>query len=612
MSKANPYTPARQILMQLSMWMVLGASVAVAALVNHRRAKAFLPKLDHPTVVNGLSVRLPEGWKVEPGDAATPDVLLICRETVNAGAAGRVLAVHRTRLPGMLSPTEYLGYLLRAETTGDHAGVLEGTHYERAMLGLTPGVLLTAVLSIGQMPEFSGEDLEGLPARHLTVAAGVLPTREAVSIRLQSWGQNVDADQILVKEIAETVKVDGADQWSDAGSQIELAGGVKLRPPADFILMPERDPLRASRCMVRENLPAAWISAEVTPAYRLSNTPDFELRTMLTLRDPRWRSANVRKVDDSTWLATPADDAQFPSRAYLHTSSNGDSVLTLFQTSGGDARDVDRAWESLVSSMEFPSESDLAKRLIAGTAAAKKLRGTGLAYAVGRGREETWWLWYEESTDAHLAWTRLGFDHPSLWKASRETRVQLGIGSVMRIEQTWEGSPDLESYTALTNRTERSQLLQHAPGQRLAVIGEKGALEFRLFGLAPGKQLTTTLPTPGEFLPGGWLPWILGKVDDKKMILLTDSLVLDDVPPVGAVIPLIITPETRFPRTADTQPEPMRCLNIRINGSSDASLYYFRETGELESIVQAGGYRCTRTDPQSLKFDFPKDSLMQP
>jgi len=600
LSTANPYSPARRILMQLATWIVLAASVGVAALVNRQRDRAFLPKLDHPSVVSGLTVCLPENWRVETGDIRSPSVLLICREG-DGTTGGRLITIERHGVFGMPSPQEILARARQAHSFEDSpAGSMQGAMYEAVTFGDIPGLLVSGRI--------------GDPAMRLTIASSVFPNRQAVTIRLQSWGQNADIDSILVKEIANTVKLDGVAAWPSPGGILELSDAPSLQVPEKFALLPEPDPLRLSRTIVLAGLPDRWMSVEFSPLYWLSPTTEFDVRTLMILRNPRWRDALFENLDDYTWRATltGGDTSSFPHRAYLRGSKGGAGLIATFQASGSDLREIDATWSALSSSLKFPAESALAARMTAGAAEATRLGEVGLATLVGPEREETWWHWYAPDFNQNLAWTRLRFQHSSLWMASRETRCRLGGEDYLRIAQQWKGSPDLRSYQSLTAHTWRVASAADRRDQKQATNVEQGKIQIDLFGLTASKTSAAAASTPTQFVPGGWLPFIIGKTREIPMILMTDSLVLDDTPPLPTPIMLVMDPETRFPRTADNEETPMRCISISVNGSSERSLHYFRENGELEMIIQSGGIQCTRVDPQSIRLNFSSEPGMLP
>src|SRR5689334_16676499 len=64
MARPQNYSPTRRFMMQGIMWIILGATVGLAALVSHHRRSAFEVKLAPPITYRGVTVQLPKGWKI--------------------------------------------------------------------------------------------------------------------------------------------------------------------------------------------------------------------------------------------------------------------------------------------------------------------------------------------------------------------------------------------------------------------------------------------------------------------------------------------------------------------------------------------------------------------
>jgi hypothetical protein len=71
MAKTWQYGRLRVVALQVVTWSVLGASLGLAAYIDHRRSGQFNVSLGEQRMVGRLSLRLPKGWEVE-GPAGTP------------------------------------------------------------------------------------------------------------------------------------------------------------------------------------------------------------------------------------------------------------------------------------------------------------------------------------------------------------------------------------------------------------------------------------------------------------------------------------------------------------------------------------------------------------
>lgn len=78
MAKSWQYGRWRSVAMQGAMWVVLGATVGLAALVSHEKRQAQRADLGPPQQVGGVWLRLPEGWQssVEASDDQTLKVVV--------------------------------------------------------------------------------------------------------------------------------------------------------------------------------------------------------------------------------------------------------------------------------------------------------------------------------------------------------------------------------------------------------------------------------------------------------------------------------------------------------------------------------------------------------
>ena len=56
----------------------------------------------------------------------------------------------------------------------------------------------------------------------------------------------------------------------------------------------------------------------------------------------------------------------------------------------------------------------------------------------------------------------------------------------------------------------------------------------------------------------------------------------------------------------------MRCVTVQVNGSGTTSRWYFRKTGELQSVDWPGGIQQIVSDQNVVKNNFPKDDVMAP
>jgi hypothetical protein len=69
MPRENESTPFRRVMSQTIMWLILGATVGAAALVNQSKQRAMSAPLGDPEQLRGISIRLPSHWENLDEDA---------------------------------------------------------------------------------------------------------------------------------------------------------------------------------------------------------------------------------------------------------------------------------------------------------------------------------------------------------------------------------------------------------------------------------------------------------------------------------------------------------------------------------------------------------------
>src|SRR5689334_1013095 len=67
MSKSWQFSASRRALSQGVMWVILGLSLALAAVVDAHRRGAMSTKLERPQVYKGVTIAMPSGWDVTAG-----------------------------------------------------------------------------------------------------------------------------------------------------------------------------------------------------------------------------------------------------------------------------------------------------------------------------------------------------------------------------------------------------------------------------------------------------------------------------------------------------------------------------------------------------------------
>lgn len=69
MARDDTPTPLRRLMMQSIMWLILGGTVGVAAVVSHYKRQSLVPPLSEPQQIEGIRVKLPTGWGDPDGES---------------------------------------------------------------------------------------------------------------------------------------------------------------------------------------------------------------------------------------------------------------------------------------------------------------------------------------------------------------------------------------------------------------------------------------------------------------------------------------------------------------------------------------------------------------
>src|SRR5438067_9681483 len=105
MAKNWQYGRLRAVALQVVMCLILGASLGLAAYIDHRRSGSLDIALGEPRTVGRLIVRAPAGWEVEeePG----PPQTLVAKDYDRQGRHRRTIKVTQEQQTGRVRGAEY-------------------------------------------------------------------------------------------------------------------------------------------------------------------------------------------------------------------------------------------------------------------------------------------------------------------------------------------------------------------------------------------------------------------------------------------------------------------------------------------------------------------------
>lgn len=609
------------------MWVLLGATVGLAAFVNHERRRSMRVELGLATSHGWLTVRLPVTW--QQSAATDPDPRVIARAVEpDPQDLGRTVTITRQYVAKPISPLEFLlssnnqilGLdLLRAQ----HARGGEDL-VEPITVGGHAGVLMRGVRG-------AGRERDDLPYKEI-YAATIVPSGHAIVVKLEGDRPAELSDVEIVKQLAGAIEVGSQPSVGQSGETVALEGGIRFTAPEGFRPLYENDPNLSRRRLWPAGDATRWAAAELIPcvlAPTENNDETMAIRALAAVHDPALRDAVVIPDGPRRWRITHGGaPGPFAARGYLVADELGDAgaitgssprraLMGFFHgvASAGDADAIDRAWDAIARSVSFVGKTNFGVLLHAGRDEVERLRKTGLINLLDRTGDQ-WWLWTDEQERRPVGWShvtwRLGNKGELADKTTgaAQTVFQLpgGIGRRSGATMKWTG--ELRTYAAFATVTPVAPDLG-APDLGVGAADpvmrdvslEKDKLSIRV--ASRGRALAEGGgAAPPQYVPGAWLPLLIGRLSQNPMILKTDVLL--DREPIGAPVPmlLIVEPVTERPNPVDADLAPLRVVSVRVNGSSETSRWYLRANGDVHRVTFARGLVRTPTDQKTKWFTF--------
>jgi hypothetical protein len=201
MAKNWQHGRLRVVVLQVVMWVILGASLGLAAFIDHRKTAALDVTLGEPRRFGALVVRLPKGWELE-GETGPPQAV-VAKDYDRQGRLRRTLKVTQEVQTGrVLGPESYL------ENTVQLPEIEQIPDVEPfGFLGQDEGALVAFMLGDSRRGRRSRPRL---PDAGL-YAATVLPDGLSVTVQLYGEGAYGPTSRHLVRLVADNLKLaDGA------------------------------------------------------------------------------------------------------------------------------------------------------------------------------------------------------------------------------------------------------------------------------------------------------------------------------------------------------------------------------------------------------------------
>jgi len=572
--------------MQMVMWIVLGGTVVLAALLDQHLRRAQILSLSDPIVDGPLTFRFPATWKNWTRQANGDATAHVATDSDNG--VSRTLIISRQRLPHLMSPAEYM---LRASP-------LSGTITPDAFKGVTidgwPGQSLRYA---GRLVSFSS----GTDRQYTVSSAIVLPMGQTIMIRLDKNAPFEQPDEQLYQQILDQVTT-SATRPSEGGS-IQLTENIKIDVPPELSVYDQPDPLRRSRSAAELTDDGGWISAEFVPVMFSGSEPSQSLlaglaaREQLDSRDPsladRWITAEVTAQSPNHWTIDPQDppDEVITGHrvAHLLTGDGGQGlIVVLSATTPATFADLDHLWDELAANIHIGKSRPLIHLLDTG---AMLLRKTA-APSPG----DSWKLWSSGSVP-------VGFTHEfidrGLKSALRYTVRRNWNGTATAVDQQWGSSGDSGPWATMTRADAEIKL----DSPLAFFFGETTTISDWIItnvrDRAGHESSTSNRFSPPSFVLSRYLPEVLSHVVRTPTAFWTDRF-------VGVEGELFPTPLMLLAERVEDSGQ-LRCVEAQVNGTGEVSHWYFALNGSFDHADFAGDLHLRPAGESEIESAFAGD-----
>lgn len=586
MARAWYFPRWRHLLMQAIMWLVLGASMVAAALLNHHLRLGQIIELSPTITDDNLSLRLPANWKTWTRRDEENVMAHIAADS--AKGVTRTLSISRQRVPHVMAPAEYIFRALGV------SGRLDTTDFKAATIDGWPGQSIyweahRASLGTGEESQFTN------------CSAIVLPGDQAVMVRLDKNAPFDGGDERLYRQVLDNIHV--STPGPTDGGTIQLDNNITITAPSDLRVYPKVDALCTEGALAQITDEGGWISAEFVPVAVPDNEPSAPLRAGLAAREEldqqhpeladAWITAVVSAQGPNHWTFTPPDsgmDAVSPRRiAHLLTSGGGWGLVVILSAEPpASMEDLNHLWDELSSNIKFGSQpSPLTSALVAGASIAKN--------AGPSTQTETWWTWSHGSTP--VGFTH-GFADTEGKYVLRYTVRRRWNGTATAVLQQWGISSDRGPWSHMS-RSDAAANLNDPLFPLFDQTTMVGEAITTIVHEPNGQESPADSPLSPAFLLSRYLPGMLSRVDSNETAFWTDRF-------PGVEAELFPSPLLLLAHRVDEVRE-FRCIQTEVNGAGRRGNWYFRGDGSLDHADFAGDMHLRVSSQSEVESAFGGD-----
>ncbi len=566
----------RQRIMQSVLCGVLVVCLALAGWVSGRRRSLLVVVLDSPKNFSeiGVNLRVPRGWTDRAADGS-----IVIERPAQGVEPERRLVVRRLRSRSLLSALEAL----------QRCGMLQGKWWALPEVSSQTSPVVIAGWP-GVMVTLTGHSHGVDEARVVRVAAAVLPSRDIIALRLETFGTTEPFDADVIAGVGESISIDRLLPPAPVVGDVELGGGVHVNLPDHFLTLPRDDDWRTGLAL-HSDAASPCVGIELVPSVFLETEDADSFATILSCRDPHRVIGPIEKLNGHTWVCRTISASEKTIVAdYLVSQRDGQALLAEFHADASNAKYLDGLWSGMAASVRFPAQSDIAARLEKGAEAVAHLHAVPPVILASSDDRFLYW-------DKRAGNNRLPVDfwlHPgdgAILGQFRMDAATLG-GNVTETKSSWWLANDLSSY--------EYEMVEKA--QTGEVGSQKTVLADGKIKTAAGGHGSAPVAEPPQFVPGSILPHMLARLRGEKLMLRTESCVIAGNAAARGLMTLLIDPCADHPHlvtTPDEQPTKMAAVRLSINGTGEISRWYFDLDGNLHLIELSEDVQLQREDGSS-------------
>lgn len=667
-------TRARRLTLEAVMVLLLLAVLGVSMLVTRARLSTDRIDLGDPMVDGPVSLRLPRTWSIAHEFDDTTGRFIHAAEP---GPDGRTISVFRHRPDRLLSPVEYLaesGILIeRNETTDVVASP------GRAVGGWTPTEIggFPAVLYRISYPG-DAPDAQALGARapmrwpKRLIGLTVLPSHQAIAIRVEGTGPVDLADERLIREILASVQFidDKPARVGDGGEIVTLRPPASLstslattqpldpvawsmlRVPAGFAVAPARG--HGSSAVTLMGVPTAlqpppngrdrdpqssWEMIELVPVLIHPDTDADGAKMILATRSLVWAAGKVTDespVSDNrrVWrVDPPAKNFDFAGarRAYVLLEPDGHGLAIILHLPRESVARLDSLWSAILPTVQFQPSPDPKIWLRNGELEVARHRNSP---AVPRA-PTTWWL-HADAVGRELGWLRER-TAPNAKQGTTQLRSRMWNGTLLDIDTHWTNDTTPRTGDDVPRTGDNTSRTKDGSATRVVRESTRATLPTATNAGDVSIESTPSLADPDEVLRqivlvsnGVLRTTLLGTlVDNTEESAPGDFVWQHDLPDLlsrasrfpmsiqtdalGGVDHRLVPGLLRLIVRAETSADDNIVLHVEPVGSGQAQRWTFdRPTRTLTEIRLADGSTLTPSSETDIRFRFQNIPALLP